>query len=57
MEQLYQAEKQRELAFSKHVSILDGLMDTHRTRMKVFRSLYLVERKVFFSPRAFLSFI
>ena len=35
MEQLSEAEKQRELAFSKHLSILDGLMNTHRTRMKV----------------------
>lgn len=36
MKHLQEAEQQRELAFSKHLEIVDQLMNVHHTRMKVF---------------------
>lgn len=36
MKQLLEAEQQRELAFSKHLEIVDQLINMHHTRMKVF---------------------
>eukprot|EP00249_Psilotum_nudum_P030608 c43394_g1_i1 orf=441-920(+) len=35
MQQLEEAEQQRHMAFSKHLQIVDGLIDMHHIRMKV----------------------